>query len=189
MRAFTPSDGATSWSCELLDCNQVACFHQAPHGRGSSSLLQQVTWRWQAASSSLLQAVVVLDSLGLSDVCGDSPAANERKSVVDKALQAAFKGYDSCSVPLLSLVEVLVQAAGGAACFCQALFKALPTCYIDPVSLCCRRRTVRTSLASCAPYAHQHGCFAMHGHMPCHSTLRSTNAVAQSAPCTRAIGR
>jgi len=148
----------------LLVYKEVACFHQAPHGRASSSLLQQVTWRLQAASSgSLLQAVVVLDSLGLSDVCADCPAADERKSGADKAVQAAFKGYDSCSVPLLSLVEVLVQAAG-ARFFTEALFNALPTCYIDPVSLCWRRRTVRTSLASFFLVPNSMAVSPLHGH-------------------------
>ena len=51
----------------------------------------------------------------------------------DKHIQAAFRAYDGCSLPLLGLAEVLGREAG-AANLVEALSAALPSCYIDAVS-------------------------------------------------------
>jgi hypothetical protein len=50
-----------------------------------------------------------------------------------KDVQAAFKAYDSCSLSLLSLVEVLVQGKG-AAQFKAAFLQAVPNPWVDAVS-------------------------------------------------------
>lgn len=51
----------------------------------------------------------------------------------NKEVQAAFKAYASCSLSLLSLVEVLVQFSG-AAQFKAAFLQAVPNPWVDAVS-------------------------------------------------------
>lgn len=51
----------------------------------------------------------------------------------DKAVTAAFKAYDACSLPLLDLVEVLAGAADPAA-FAKATFEEMVTVGVDTVS-------------------------------------------------------
>lgn len=60
--------------------------------------------------------------------------ANAGADNTSAAVQAAFRGYDSCSVPLLLLVETLVEAAGSPAAFCTALLSSLPS-WLDVVSV------------------------------------------------------
>lgn len=60
-------------------------------------------------------------------------AAAGRNLSADKQIQAVFRSFDSCSLPLMSLVEVLV-AATGAAVVVEGLLVALSSCSIDAVS-------------------------------------------------------
>jgi hypothetical protein len=53
----------------------------------------------------------------------------------DKAVTAAFKAYDACSLPLLDLVEVLAGAAEAGA-FAKATFEEMNIVGVDTVSVC-----------------------------------------------------
>lgn len=50
----------------------------------------------------------------------------------EKAIAAAFKGYDSCSMPLLELVGVLTRETGPTV-FTKAVYEELETCGVSKV--------------------------------------------------------
>lgn len=52
----------------------------------------------------------------------------------DKALVTSFKGYDACSLPLVSLVEAIVRTTG-AAPFTAAVNEYFATCGVDVVGV------------------------------------------------------
>jgi hypothetical protein len=53
----------------------------------------------------------------------------------DKAITAAFKAYDACSLPLVDLVEVLAGAADANA-FAKAAFEEMSIVGVDTVGVC-----------------------------------------------------
>jgi len=59
-------------------------------------------------------------------------AAIGRPIKTDKALAACLKGYDACSLPLISLVEAIIRNTGVAP-FTAAVTEYFATCGVDVV--------------------------------------------------------
>jgi hypothetical protein len=60
-------------------------------------------------------------------------AVTGRSIRFDKAIAAAFKAYDACSLPLVDLVEVLAGAADAGA-FAKATFEEMNALGVDTVN-------------------------------------------------------